>query len=304
MNFLKGFANVIGILISIVLSIALLALLICAPVVSATTSFVQTDTIHEMIETIDYSEIIRSNPELSTSLQAMGLDAEMVDQLLHTDLVGSMIDLAVENIISILEGQTPDTAELSAQIDALFDTHTDELQSFLLSLLPEGIPVTNDMIQLILAPLRESLCNVLIESMPTAESLGITPEVTNGIYAMHSGLILQGLIIAIAVLCVLILIFRFPRFKGFLWLGIVFFIGTAFSALIAGAANFAAPLIAVELDPAMLSVAEPFLSMLAEKLWIGTGVILGFAVLFTVIYSVAKVFSRKKEKTSPSRRLF
>ena len=77
----------IGIMAATVVSLWLMLSLVVNTVLSCLTMVLETDNVEEMIENIDYSEIISAEMEKSEDVNIQGLDAEVVDEILKTEMV-------------------------------------------------------------------------------------------------------------------------------------------------------------------------------------------------------------------------
>lgn len=296
MGFLKGFANFIAVIISIVLSIALLAVLICAPILSTVTKMTETESIQDLAGTIDYAELARSMPEIADTFRQFGIEGETLNQLMHTELANEIIGLAADCILTIAEGGKPEAAVLSQQVGAILQTHIGDLTAVLQTTVPDGVVVTDDMIRPLLTIIQDALGTMLAESLPTAESLGIEPEVSQAITVVRSGLLMKGVLTAIAALSILILVLRFVRFKGFMWLGVIYILGAVFSALEAVAASFAissaSSVTNAYVNPVILNLTE----QLSKNLWTPAAIMLACGILFIVIFAFGRTMMRKRRE--------
>lgn len=216
----KKILNVFGVLVSIVLSLVLLVMLIITPVISGVTKLSQKETLHSVVENIDltgFMELEEGNPAAA---------------LVETEFFSGLLDLYLNDLMAELDGQ-PQTNMSAEALDQLKETHEEELlavmramledtaeENELEGMLPDGI-LTDEMVLEALDEFYDEIAPTLVEELPTLEELGLSQEVLDGINQLRSKKIQTAAIVMIAVLSLLILGCRWPRFKGFMWLAVV-----------------------------------------------------------------------------------
>ena len=87
---------------TLLLCALLMLSLVVNTVLSFSTMVLKTDNVEEMIENIDYSEIISAEMEKSKDVNIQGLEEEVVDEILKTEMVDEILELCVENIFACL----------------------------------------------------------------------------------------------------------------------------------------------------------------------------------------------------------
>ena len=97
----------------------------------------------------------------------------------------------------------------------------------------------------------------------------------------------MALVAALAVLAGLLLVFRFPGFRGIRWLATCLYFATFFIALqalvVVGGVNLIEGILS--LTP-FRALATPVIATLRNGMFIGTAVVLAAAILLTVAYSM------------------
>lgn len=269
LNGLKAFGNGLGIVLSSLLSVVLVVLLLAAPFVSAVCSFTQPDTIHKVIKDIDFVEIVAQHEELQLTLAQYGIDGHFLDGVTETELMEKLVEAYVQ---SIFEGKKFDPHVVEDIIVAYKD---DAITLFRRLAEEKGSNIANlsdeEFFSQILNAVRtewEKITSVL----PSAEDMGITQAhydqwasaardklplqapkklgeasalidtVESGVktvgdilFYIRSGAPVRIVLTVIVVFSVLILACRWPRFKGCMWLCVLYFLSALLDFAISGA---------------------------------------------------------------------
>ena len=297
MNVVKKIFNILGILVSIVLSLILAAVLLVAPLLSAATDLVQTDTIHSMIRQVDFTQLL---PD--------GTGDEMTDAILQTQFADDLVLLYVDDILAALDGTNQHNLTNQALAE-LVETHMDELipifRPYALKLVqqstevPDGTSVNWDELvtdEIISSTVMQYLSEngeTLLLSLPTPEELGIDQNVSAALAEVRGGALCTAGIVLAAVLTILILLCRWVRFKGFMWTGVVYILfGAIDLAYSFGLKNFNFSTLFADV-PELAGLIPILLQSLIPPLVKTSAVIAALGLLFVVIFVVARVFLKK-----------
>ena len=93
MKTFKAIMYDIGIIAATIVSMLLMISLVANTVLSCSSSFLKKDNVEEMIESIDYSEFIMAEIEGSTDGNIQGLDNEVIEEILKTEMVDEILEL-------------------------------------------------------------------------------------------------------------------------------------------------------------------------------------------------------------------
>lgn len=308
MTIAKKVFNVLGILVSIVLSLILTAVLISAPLTSAVTSFLQKDTLHRTVDSLD----------LSALLPAEGQD-EIMSALLETELANDLLSLYVDDLLAALDGATERTLTPES-LNNLVLKHMDDLlplvRPYAMELakssveVPDGTEInwdevlTEDVIAAAIVQYVDENGEELLAQFPSAQDFGIDQSVVQLITAFRGKDVLTAVITIAAVLSVLILLCRWVRFKGFMWLGIVYLISAAFDFIYASLIKKIGVAMLIAALPELNGVVPVLLDILIPALTRGTAVIAVLGVFFVAIFIVGRLllkkFRRQRVAEAPS----
>lgn len=293
MNIVKKILNVFGVLISIVLSLLLAAVLVTAPVVSAATSFLRADTLRKVVGSVDFSALL---DEMAGAAEGTDAESEMLLELMNTELVEEMIGLYIEDALAVLEGSGVEPKLTEEAVRGLIDEHADELVPALKGMMGTEMVVPDEELEKMARELFMEKSGEILEMLPTLESVGISPDnpYVQGLLFLRGGAVLTAVLVAAAVISVLILLFRFVRFKGFMWLGVVYMI-SAVLVLFTGLGTRSIGLtIMTSFVPGIGSVATSVVSTFAAGLYKGAGVLAVLAVVFIAVFVIGRKLLRKR----------
>lgn len=225
MKAFKFILNFFGILLAIILSIITLGTLIITPIISSASSFLQTDTLHKMISDINLSDMFESYITEAAPDSWDDLDVEFIDEFMSSELVKDIIDLYLNNLLGIVEQDRIDSIN-QEQIDMLLNKHMPEMISIIRPRIPAELPVTDAEITQYATSALTPILVELVALLPTFEDLGLDSTTISILHMLHNGTLLRYTIYAVLILSLLIVLCRFPRFKGFGWLSVAYLLAT------------------------------------------------------------------------------
>lgn len=347
---MKKVLNVFGILFSVVFSVVLIPVLVATPVVSALSGFTQPEAIQEVVANVDYGEIIdtaliTADPEMAEQLEEIGFSGDTVQELMETDTVGDVLDVYVEDMFAVLEGEEIGSSFSAETIQDIISENKEELLPFVnqfVGMQTGGeVTVSDEEAEKMLDTLMEEHGDVVMDMLPTAEELGIvvpdasqdvvedgtiadtsvgTPEATEPVrspaiadsftvdtgfgeiniidvlQSLHNGFYVRVFILVAAVLSVLILLCRWVRFKGFMWIGVVYLIAAGLSLL----ATF--PVKTLSLAEMMgesmggFDIMESIIPVFVAGMNKGTVILASVGVGAILIFTVARIILKKTQK--------
>lgn len=288
MKIVKGIANILGILAALILSLPLTVMLLATPFVSAGSSFLQTESLQRVVDQLDFSELLRD------SLEGETLEGELLDELMETKFMEEVLALYVEDFFLALDGEggqkhlTPDT------FSQLLREHIDVLLPIMKGYIGINIPLPEKELASLVLSMLEAEAEDIIGMLPTMEDLGLDESVILAVKYLRQGTVLKAFIGAAVVLSIFIALCRCVGFKGFLWLGVVYF----FSALIVCitallARNFGAVLLNESVPEAEV-VLESVLEVFTTEVLKGAGVLAGLAIGFILVFVLGRKIHKKE----------
>ncbi|MBQ8813189.1 MAG: hypothetical protein IJZ85_01645 [Lachnospiraceae bacterium] len=304
MKALKVIANIFGVLIALVLSLILTVFLIASPVISAATSFMQSDTLRKVVKNIDYTEMVMANEELAASLSESGIDGAMLESLLDTEMVEEILTVYVDSVFAVLEGEADRITLTEETINKIIQEHIDELLPIVKAYIGDQYPITDEMLKPMVSEMMEDYAGDIVLMLPDADDLGLDAEMIELISLTRNGTVLIGVVAVAAVLSLLILLCRFVRFKGFMWLGVEYLLSAAVTLLAAFGMGSATKAMLVSAAPGSEVIAEPILAVVSAELLKGGGVLAGLAVLFILIFALGRVMLKKRRERLESETVY
>ncbi len=227
MKALKFLGNFFGILIASVLSIALVLVLVVSPAVTSAMSFFKPSTVEEIIKSEEFRDSVFSEELLEDSLESDNVSKEALSEILESDAFDELYSLVAEEISTMLNGKAELTAISKKSIVNVIennigeisriaykhvddpDVTLDEIKSEILNSVDENAEKLVEEVKEMKVELVHDLDNDILEPLQLFNPTNVSVLVWG----------------AILLLAALILLVRFPRFKGFMWNGVCFFIG-------------------------------------------------------------------------------
>jgi len=285
MNVLKVIFNIFGILAASLLSLILFATLFTTPIISTAASFLNSDTLYKIVKTIDYIQFIpkTDNPQQNQ------LQAEIINELIDTKFVEDIITMYTDNLFHALEENNTDVALTAADISAVANKHFDELLPIFKARIGIDLPLSDSEIQQYAKQYIDELAPEIASMFPTLSDLNIEPSVLTALHNLYSGIVVKSFLFVIGILSFLVLLCRFPRFKGFMWLGITYLCAAAFLFLLTFTVKTTGISLFTELIPISSIIVKPFFAALTAEVFKGAGIIFALAAGFIFIF----IFGRK-----------
>lgn len=291
MKVIKTIFNILGILAATVLSLLLVVMLLATPLVSTASSFLKSDTLHKVVKSIDFASIFTASG-ISDQTQ---IKAEIINELMETEFVGDIISLYVDTLFTSLEENNTQVAVTAEDITTLADKHFDELLPIVKAQIGTDLPLPDEEIQKYAQQYITTLAPDVAAMLPSLDDLGVDETVITVLHNLYSGKVLKTLLLAISILSFLVLLCRFPRFKGFMWLGITYLCSSLLLFLFAFAVKTTGISLFTDLLPISKVIVSPLFSSLTSGIFKGAGIVFGLAAVFIIIFILGRKLLCKKE---------
>ncbi len=251
-NTTKSVFRVLGVIAAVLLSIALVIMLIVAPLYSAVTSVTKPSTITGIIQSIDFGELLfgetvdstaNDSPDDQASAVLGATSEEITDtaldifengaedaqqkaylqSLLQSPLAKDILGIYMEDAIAIINGDKTDISLDKATLLMLLEEHMDSIIAILRENSPTPIELTDEQIRQEATKLMEQHAEDLITALPGAQEINTIAEeirtnpVLTIVFNRAIPFYLYGVI---ALLAVLIFFCLYGRARGLLCLGI------------------------------------------------------------------------------------
>ncbi|MBQ7046023.1 MAG: hypothetical protein IJN65_05975 [Clostridia bacterium] len=304
MKAVKIILNVLGIITAVFLSIVLCVVLFASPVISAASSLTKPKTIHKIITSIDYSQLIPDDElDLENEMSEFGAPAEVIDDIMKSKAVKDFIELYSKDAAAALSGKT---GEKSLNRDALIKIANDnieEIADIFMQMAPEE-EFEDHTPEEIKAKLKEELiaeveqnADEIIASLPDVSEIVTEVEdksVITVIKYLQNGTFNLALWITILLFALAIYGCRWPKFKGFRWLSIVFSIGATVTIAERFLLNGAIiEKITASMDSEKMIV-TPTLSIVTGQTTVLSIVFVVLAAAFMTAFVLLRVYTDKK----------
>ncbi len=231
MKTFKIIMNVFGIIGASFLSILLVIVLMATSMVSAVTAFFQGENISKIVTSVDYTEIITAEMDMSEIGDMQEAEIEMFNELMNSEMMKEIIELCVDNIFAAMDGTAKNDAITADDIKDIAEDHMDELKEIVKTYIGDTIPLTEETLDEMTTSLVDECAVDIAEMMPTAEDIGLDDDVLNVIVNLKNGTYFWIVFGVAAGLTILVMLCQVMRFKGFMWIGVDYLVAAVFTLI-------------------------------------------------------------------------
>ena len=296
MKIIKAIFNVLGIFLATLFSIILIVMLIVTPTVSAVSSFLRADTLHNVVKNIDANELLRNfgGDRLPTEINGMDVSS-IIDELLKSEMVEDILSIYIENIFSTIEGSNSASGPTAETIEGILNKHIDSLLPMVKAQIGTEVPLTDENIKMMAKTMIKSLVPNFMTMLPTLEDLGLDPTTIRILQNLYNGNYFKYMLFASGLVSLLILLLRFPRFKGFMWLGVVYLLSAILVFMISLLTKTSDVLNTIAGDMSEIEfILTPLLVTLAQELSKGAGIIAILGIVCILIFAIGRKLTPKQ----------
>ncbi len=225
---MKKVFNFFGIVLALILSLALVPTMIVTPIWNGASGLLQPEVIADLTtqlaQEIDFSEVSLNDPELVATLAEAGITPEAAQAILSSNTASRVLTLLGQDLAHVVEGSLSASALTEAEVLRIVEDNKGELIDIMRLIAPSEMagvsddqvaPMVDFFVQEQVLPLLGELNTALLDLQTQLHS-----ELDEFIALVAGPVVSTALLVAIAVMAVLIFLFRWPQQKGFLWLGI------------------------------------------------------------------------------------
>ena len=304
--------NTLGKLAAFFLSIALFFSLILSALFYSVSVFIQPEHIADVVQNINYSELILEDEDISQFLEESGIDPEFAEGLLSSDTMHDMITLYGDDLFASFAGDEYSTLFNPESISQIIQLNADELveeaRHYFSTLEDVDLSaMSNGEIKQVILDNADELSEQIFDILPTPEEIVVTTDngdpdaekntqqVMRSIAELQNGT--YGLKVALVALVLSILIFvcRLPKkFQGFIWLAVDYILASGLLFLMVRGANAIIGQLEIQssIESLLVSVAGDFFG----KLQMFTIFVFVFAVIFVAAYVLLRIKKKPREE--------
>lgn len=227
----KKVGNVCGIIAAVLFSVMLLVVLVVTPLAASVQQFTVPDNLSDIIGEIDFTEIVKENEGFQQQMKTMGIPAEAVNEVMHSEIVEDITDLYEQDLSAALSGTQGVAAFTPEAVLNILTENTDEITEFARQYVPGADKLDEEklkkQVETTIKEQGEAVTTFVPPATELATSLGADPSygdltpLQEGVAFVRDTLMLI-LYIALGVLTVLLLAVRYYHLRGLLWAGVTF----------------------------------------------------------------------------------
>ena len=293
MKAFKIIMNVLGIIAASFLSIFLVFALLATSLVSAASSFFQGESIYKVLASVDYSEIITAEMDMSEIDDMQEAEIEMIDELMKSEMMKEIIELCVDNVFAVMDGTSEDNGVTADDIKEIAEDHEDELKDIIKTYIGDSIPLTEETLDEMTDSLVDEYSAEIAKMMPTAEDLGLDEEVLNVIMNLRNNTYFWIAFAITAGLTLLVMLCQVMRFKGFMWIGVDYLVAALTTVILSFVMKgFDLSLIAGE-DRSVIPVLAAVVEIISANISKDAGMVAILGVVFIIVFVVGRLLLKK-----------
>lgn len=221
-NILTAFvASLLSILLILSLLVASLYNVTIHSVSAKSISKMLRTTIVEMVESVDFEEIILNNETVKENVEELNISTEAVGELLQSEAANEVINLLSEDAANLLAGKGDETLLTAEALIGIVKEHADDLADIAVEMTDE--PLDKEELKTQIVATIERDADELTQAMPNVQTIRkeLVKEVPlEDISALLDPTLLWVIYGFCLLLAGLIYACRWYRFGGVLWLGI------------------------------------------------------------------------------------
>lgn len=297
MKAVKIILNILGIITAVVLSIVLVAVLFVSPVLSAASNLTQPKTITNVITSIDYEKVLVQEGDLEDSMLEYGIPAESVNELMKSQAVKDVITLYAEDFSAALSGDEIDKSLTPEAIKKVLADNIDEVADIAYSAIKDQAKVEKEEIKTALTTYVDENAENIVSYLPDAKEMFVETvdvQVVETVKLLQNGSIAIAMWVAITLISLAIYGCRFRRFKGFMWLGVVYFIGAVFAITLRILLNTVVLTSIADSLPISADFAIPALNVIFGEVTKIAIILFVISLAFIAAFIVGRVHIKKK----------
>ena len=221
-NILTAFvASLLSILLILSLLVASLYNVTIHSVSAKSISKMLRTTIVEMVESVDFEEIILNNETVKENVEELNISTEAVGELLQSEAANEVINLLSEDAANLLTGKGDETLLTAEALIGIVKEHADDLADIAVEMTDE--PLDKEELKTQIVETIERDADELTQALPNVQTIRkeLVKEVPiDEINALLNPTWLWAAYGVCLLLAGLIYACRWYRFGGFCWLGI------------------------------------------------------------------------------------
>lgn len=293
-------SDIVTALFSVFSSIVLIILIVLYAVYSSLFYVVDSGGINAIVKTVGYSNFSEGNNEVKKSLKAYGVDDNTIDDFLSSNAAKEVYVLYSEDVLAAFRGEMDSKPRFTTEnVQAAMVKNLDELVEIIVdedateqeALLAESR---------IVAAIKKTT-DKLVKSIPSREKIaeGIAKAGMTDFLGFISNPSLKGFLIAIIIaLCIALLILRYYKLGGFIWIGVDFCVAAVLALVVGLLAMFGvySYMFASEITVTIESLERVF----ALQMFLRVFVIIVLAIIAFLGFKFIKKFISKHKKTALS----
>ena len=302
MKILIKVLNVLGTILASLVTPILIAVMVVTPLVDLAVSLFQGDRLAELVSDIDVVEILRRDEDYEEFPAQLGMKTETFEEILRSDICQDLVEFVIEDTMEVVTGEKEKSEMSAGKLKKIFGNNMSDVANIIRRTDPASKNKTDKEIEDEIFGHIDNNFDKIYELIPSADSIAeeLEENVDIGIdirsaLSMVRNDLLPMVIGILVILSLAILVGKFYRFKGFLWLGIVYLFVAVMSYVVSSSLPSILSSAIPEASDAMGFV-ERFMLGAVNKYAVAYGMIGAALVVVYIILRLTVVGAKKTEK--------
>ncbi len=238
--------------------------------------------------------------KVNEKLDENELTVNIIEKVIESEAFDEILNLVSDDVVAIINGESSELQVTTDRLNQIVSENVDSIAESIYEFVEDKESVALDDVKEAILSETDNFAPAVVDALndvkeSIAENAG--NEVVGVLKAVTNGTLKAVLITAIIVCSLLIFLLRFPKFKGLMWLGVVYAVGALFMLATFALSDFAlAELLGGNTANGSMSFLTPVIDMIVANF--GYTAIIYFVIAAVAIagFITATILIKKKNQ--------
>lgn len=215
--------NVLTAFVSVILSVLFIIIAIASPLFYSVAGMIQPKTITNVIQDVDYVEILKDSDDFNQKCEELGIDMNTVDEIIKSESVGDFIEDCASELTLII-GNSDDSLEKfnASTVKDLLDEHIDGILDVFEEKTGESVDRNKikSELDVMVEENKEAIEDIVTELEPVQNTIIEYSEISGMVKKALGWQCILILIVIQTAFLALIYALRRKNYKGFIWIAV------------------------------------------------------------------------------------
>lgn len=215
--------NVLTAFVSVILSVLFIIIAIASPLFYSVAGMIQPKTITNVIQNVDYVEILKDSDDFNQKCEELGIDMNTADEIIKSESVGDFIEDCASELTLII-GNSDDSLEKfnASTVKNLLDEHIDGILDVFEEKTGESVDRNKikSELDVTVEENKEAIEDIVVALEPVQNTITEYSEISGMVKKALGWQCILILIVIQTALLALIYVLRRKNYKGFIWIAV------------------------------------------------------------------------------------